>query len=63
MVSFVSFPIHDSTTLVNSIGIFLEIAGFVLTVVAVKDIRRTSSSDYHTGFDELPNIVSNTNPR
>lgn len=29
----------------------------------VKHMRRTRDSDYVTGFDHLPNVVSNTNPK
>jgi uncharacterized membrane protein len=60
---FFMFPIYDYSTLVNSIAIFLEIAGFIIILVTVKHMRRTRSSDMETGFDHLPNVVSNTNPR
>lgn len=65
MIYFVS-PLHDYSTLVNSIGIFLEIGGFVLTIKAVKDIQRERNSNFYRGLpnkDELPNIMSLTNSK
>jgi uncharacterized membrane protein len=43
MIYFI-FPIRDYSTLVNSIGIILEIVGFVLILVTVRPIPRTTDS-------------------
>jgi hypothetical protein len=58
---FLVSPIHDYSTLVNSIGIFLEIAGFVLIIIAIKEYCRTKHSDYVTGLDHVPSLISITN--
>jgi hypothetical protein len=48
MISFI-FPIYDYGTLVNSISIFLEIAGFILTIGVVKKIVQ---GDFVSSFEE-----------
>jgi len=57
MISFI-FPIYDYGTLVNSISIFLEIAGFILTIGVVKKIVQ---GDFVSSFEEPKKTVSNPN--
>jgi hypothetical protein len=68
MVFFES-PIYDYSTLVNSISIFLEIAGFFLTFSVVRKIVRggfTRTGFTQTGFTtdrSETKVVSNPNAR
>jgi hypothetical protein len=67
---FIESPIYDYSTLVNSIGIFLEIAGLFFTIGVVRRIVRGDfvsddfvREDFATNGHSETKVVPNPNPR
>ena len=49
-------------TILNGVGIVLEIVGFVVLLFAIKPMPKGKSS-FTSGFQNLPNVMSMTSPR